>query len=97
MSLHELIDGFQYLYDKIYSTEVLRQRFQNAKEVHKDNMNAAMFAFRVNLDWQSVYQHLIQNLKELQASGSYDEALKCYNAQKKQGKKVELTPIEVSS
>jgi len=56
-----------------------------------------MFAFRVNLDWQSVYQHLIQNLKELQASGFYDEALKRCNAQKKQGKKVELTPIEVSS
>ena len=35
MSLQEPIDGFQYLYDKIYSTEVLRQRFQNAKEVHK--------------------------------------------------------------
>lgn len=97
MSLQELIDGFQYLYDRIYATEVLRQRFQHAKEVLKDNMNAAMFAFRVNLDWQSVYQHLIQNLKELQTSGFYDEALKQYNQSKKTEKKVELTPIEVSS
>ena len=97
MSLQELIDGFQYLYDKIYATEVLRQRFQNAKEVLKDNMNAAMFAFRVNLDWQSVYQHLIQNLKELQASGFYNEALKRYNQARKQEIKKELTRVEVSS
>jgi hypothetical protein len=65
--------------------------------VLKDNMNAAMFAFRVNLDWQTVYQHLIQNLKELQTTGFYNEALKQYNQSKKAGKKVELTPIEVSS
>lgn len=97
MSLQELIDGFQYLYDKIYATEVLRQRFQNAKDVLSKNMNAAMFAFRVNLDWQNVYQHLIQNLKELQASGFYDEVLKLYSKSKRQGKKISLTPIEVPS
>ncbi|OHB97638.1 MAG: hypothetical protein A2W74_00330 [Planctomycetes bacterium RIFCSPLOWO2_12_38_17] len=94
MSLQELIDGFQYLFDKIYSTEVLRKRFQNAKEILGiKNMNAAMFAFRVNLDWQNVYQHLIQNLKELQSSGFYDEALKKYNQYKKADKNIELTPI----
>ncbi len=94
MSLQELIDGFQYLFDKIYSTEVLRKRFQNAREILGiKNMNAAMFAFRVNLDWQNVYQHLIQNLKELQSSGFYDEALKKYNQYKKADKNVELTPI----
>ena len=60
-------------------------------------MNAAMFAFRVNLDWQSVYQHLIQNLKELQASGFYNEALKRYNQARKQGIKEELAHVEVSS
>ena len=94
MSLQELIDGFQYLFDKIYSTEVLRKRFQNAKEILGiKNMNAAMFAFRVNLDWQNVYQHLIQNLKELQSSGFYDEALKKYNQYKKADKNIELTPV----
>lgn len=94
MSLQELIDGFQYLFDKIYSTEVLRKRFQNAKEIlGVKNMNAAMFAFRVNLDWQNVYQHLIQNLKELQSSGFYDEALKKYNQYKKADKNIELTPV----
>lgn len=98
MSLQELIDGFQYLYDKIYATEVLRRRFQNAKEIlGGNNMNAAMFAFRVNLDWQNVYQHLIQNLKELQASGYYDEMLKLYNQSKKLEKKTALTPVEMSS
>jgi radical SAM superfamily enzyme YgiQ (UPF0313 family) len=94
MSLQELIDGFQYLFDKIYSTEVLRKRFQNAKEIlGVKNMNAAMFAFRVNLDWQNVYQHLIQNLKELQSSGFYDEVLKKYNQYKKADKNIELTPV----
>ncbi|MBI5306827.1 MAG: B12-binding domain-containing radical SAM protein, partial [Planctomycetes bacterium] len=96
MTLQELIDGFQYLYDKIYDTGVLRKRFQNAKEVLADNMNAAMFAFRVNLDWQSVYQHLIQNLKDLQTTGFYDEVLKQHNQSKKQGRTVDLRPLEVS-
>ena len=96
MTLQELIDGFQYLYDKIYDTGVLRKRFQNAKEVLADNMNAAMFAFRVNLDWQNVYQHLIQNLKDLQTTGFYDEMLKRHNHAKKQGKIAELASIGVS-
>ena len=96
MSLQELIDGFQYLYDKIYDTGVLRKRFQNAKEVLADNMNAAMFAFRVNLDWQSVYQHLIQNLKDLQTTGFYEEMLKRHNQAKKQGKISELASVGIT-
>ncbi len=96
MTLQEIIDGFQYLYDQIYDTHVLRKRFQNAKEVLADNMNAAMFAFRVNLDWQSVYQHLIQNLKELQTSGFYDEMLKQHKQSKKLGRTVDLRPLKVS-
>ncbi|MDR4508795.1 MAG: B12-binding domain-containing radical SAM protein [Candidatus Brocadiaceae bacterium] len=97
LSLQDLINGFQYLYDKIFSTEILRKRFHSAKDELNNNMNAAMFAFRVNLDWQSVYQHLIQNLKELQTSGYYDDALQRYEYAKKHGEKPDLTPIEVST
>jgi hypothetical protein len=43
-----------------------------------NNLNAAMFAFRVNLDWQEVYKHLLENLRVLQASGDYERALERY-------------------
>ncbi len=67
MSLEELIEGFELLYNRLYATEVLRERFRQAKS-DLDNMNSAMFAFRVNLDWQTVFQHLIDNLKGVCAS-----------------------------
>ena len=79
MTLQELIDGFEYIYDKIYSTEVLRKRFRNAKSVLNNN-NAAMFGFKVNLDWQTVFMHLVDNLKELRDSGEYEIAQEKFKA-----------------
>lgn len=96
LTLDEMIDGFQYLYDKIFATEVLRKRFHRAKDELNNNMNAAMFAFRVNLDWQNVYQHLIQNLKDLQASGDYEAALKCYLSTDRQSKGKKLASIDAA-
>ncbi|MBW7942425.1 MAG: DUF4070 domain-containing protein, partial [Candidatus Kuenenia stuttgartiensis] len=96
LTLDEMIEGFQYLYDRIFATEVLRKRFHRAKDELNNNMNAAMFAFRVNLDWQNVYQHLIQNLKDLQTSGDYEAALKCYVDTDKQGKGKKLASIEAA-
>jgi hypothetical protein len=81
LSLQEFIDGIEYIYNNIYSTEVIRKKFRAAKE-EMNNLNAAMFAFRVNLDWQDVYKHLLENLRELQASGDYEEALERYEALK---------------
>jgi hypothetical protein len=43
-----------------------------------------MFAFRVNLDWQEVYKHLLENLRVLQASGDYERALERYETLKSQ-------------
>ncbi len=94
LTLDEMIEGFQYLYDRIFATEVLRKRFHRAKDELNNNMNAAMFAFRVNLDWQNVYQHLIQNLKDLQNSGDYEAALKCYLSTDKQSKGKKLASID---
>lgn len=74
MSLPELIDGLEHLYQRLYTTEMLRKRFATSRAVLR-NTNAAMFAFRVNLDWQQVFRHIIDNLKKLQASGDYDRAL----------------------
>ncbi len=79
MSLQELIDGFEYIYEKIYATEVLRERFRNAKDV-LNSPNASMFGFKVNLDWQTVFKHLVDNLKELRDSGDYERALEQFNS-----------------
>ena len=81
LSLQEFIDGMEYIYNNIYSTEVIRKKFREAK-TELNNLNAAMFAFRVSLDWQYVYEHLLKNLKDLQASGVYEEALERYETLK---------------
>lgn len=86
LSIQELIEGFEYIYEKIYSTDVLRERFRNAKKILNNN-NAAMFGFKVNLDWQTVFQHLIDNLKDLRDSGDYDEAVEKYNSGRQHGTK----------
>jgi hypothetical protein len=53
LSLQEFIDGIEYVYNTIYSTDVIRKKFREAKD-ELNNPKAAMFAFRVNLDWQEV-------------------------------------------
>lgn len=73
-SLDDLADGLKRMYDRLFTTEVLRKRFKNSVS-SLGNMNAAMFAFKVNLDWQRVFRHIIHNLRELQDSGDYDRAL----------------------
>jgi len=90
MTLQELIDGFEYVYDRIYSTPVLRERFRSAKTL-LNNDNAAMFGFKANLDWQTVFKHLVDNLKELRDSGDYERALEKYNAGELNGTKVSET------
>lgn len=82
LSLQEFIDGLEYVYENIYSTDVIRAKFRNAK-TELNNLNAAMFAFRVNLDWQYVFHHLLENLRELQASGVYEEARERYEKMKR--------------
>lgn len=72
--LEDLVDGLKRMYDRLFTTEVLRKRFKNSVS-SLGNMNAAMFAFKVNLDWQRVFRHIIHNLRELQDSGDYDRAL----------------------
>jgi radical SAM superfamily enzyme YgiQ (UPF0313 family) len=81
LSLQEFIAGLEYVYEKIYSTDVIRAKFRNAK-TELNNLNAAMFAFRVNLDWQFVFHQLLENLRELQASGVYEVARERYEKMK---------------
>ncbi len=74
LSLQELIDGLERFYQRLYSTEAIRKRFQNSRDVLK-NDNSSLFALKVNWDWRNVFKHLLENLKNLQASGIYDVAL----------------------
>ncbi len=74
MPLDDFIAGLEHLYERLYTTEMLRRRFHRSREV-LGNLAAAYFAFRVNLDWQHVFRHLIENAKTLRASGEYDRAL----------------------
>ncbi|HHT9119516.1 MAG TPA: B12-binding domain-containing radical SAM protein [Candidatus Hypogeohydataceae bacterium YC41] len=74
LSLQELIDGMERLYNKLYSTEAIRKRFQNSRDVLQNN-NSALFALKVNWDWRNVFKHMLENLKTLQASGVYEAAL----------------------
>jgi radical SAM superfamily enzyme YgiQ (UPF0313 family) len=80
MPLDEFIGGLEHMYDRLYTTEALRQRFARSRET-LDNLAAAYFAFKVNLDWQQVFQHLIGNLKDLRESGEYEQALWRYQQQ----------------
>ncbi|MEE9583898.1 MAG: B12-binding domain-containing radical SAM protein, partial [Candidatus Brocadiales bacterium] len=50
------------------------KRFQNSRQVLNNN-NSAMFALKVNWDWRDVIAHFIENLKKLEATGMYQEAL----------------------
>jgi len=75
MTLDQLIESYEHLYDRLYTTEMLRKRFARSRAALQ-NMNSAVFAFRVNLDWQGVYRHIIENLKALRDSGDYERALK---------------------
>jgi len=92
LSLQEFIDGLEYVYENIYSTDVIREKFRKAK-TELNNLNAAMFAFRVNLDWQYVFHHLLENLKELQASGVYEKARERYEKIKNR-KNIDLASVK---
>ncbi len=75
LRLRELIEGLERIYRRLFTTEVLRERFKRSSKA-LGNPNAALFAFRVNLDWQHVFRHLIGNLERLEESGLYAQALR---------------------
>ncbi len=75
LKLCEMIDGLERIYQRLFTTEAVRLRFRRSSAA-LGNPNAAMFAFRVNLDWRHVFRYLINNLRELEASGQYDAAVR---------------------
>lgn len=70
MTLEEFIEGMQYVYDRVYAGNMLRERFRNTiNRTH--NPRNSMFAFRVGSDWKQVFEQVLENLKELYDSGDY--------------------------
>jgi len=68
--LEELIEGLERVYAKLYSKEALRQRVRRSL-TETGNPKTAMFAYRINLDWQKVFQFVLRSLRELYDSGEY--------------------------
>ena len=81
MSLEDFIDGMQYVYDNLYNKHTLRERAFDGRRRTGNSFNS-MFAYRINLDWKGVFEHVLKNLRELQASGLY------YEAERKRGIRV---------
>ncbi|MGI9592357.1 MAG: B12-binding domain-containing radical SAM protein [Myxococcota bacterium] len=73
MSLDDFVDGMQYVYDNLYSKQALRERAFDGRRRTGNSFNS-MFAYRINLDWKGVFQHVLKNLRLLQESGIYYEA-----------------------
>ncbi len=73
MSLDEFIDGMQYVYDNLFNKQILRERAFAGRR-RTGNSFSSMFAYRINLDWKGVFEHVLKNLRLLQESGIYHEA-----------------------
>ncbi len=70
MPLEDFIEGMEYVYENLYSREVLRKRFDKTL-AETNNSKTAMFAYRINIDWRVVFKSVINDLKILHDSGVY--------------------------
>jgi len=73
MSLDDFVDGMQYVYDNLFNKQILRERAFDGRKRTGNSFNS-MFAYRINLDWRGVFEHVLENLRALQESGIYYEA-----------------------
>lgn len=70
MTIDELIEGLEYVYENLYSREALKARFDRTMKETNNSKNA-MFAYRINIDWRVVFKSVIDDLKALYDSGTY--------------------------
>jgi radical SAM superfamily enzyme YgiQ (UPF0313 family) len=70
MTLEEFIEGMQYVYDSVYTTERLRERFRISLR-NTGNARNSLFAYRVGQDWQQVFEQVLVNLRIMYDSGAY--------------------------
>ncbi len=70
MTIEDLIEGLEYVYENLYSREALKARFDRTLKETNNSKNA-MFAYRINIDWKVVFKSVIDDLKTLYDSGVY--------------------------
>lgn len=70
MTIEDLIEGLEYVYENLYSREALKARFDRTLKETNNSKNA-MFAYRINIDWRVVFKSVIDDLKALYDSGMY--------------------------
>ncbi|HHT9120474.1 MAG TPA: B12-binding domain-containing radical SAM protein, partial [Candidatus Hypogeohydataceae bacterium YC41] len=70
MTIEDLIEGLEYVYEHLYSKEALKARFNRTLK-ETNNPKNAMFAYRINIDWRTVFKSVIDDLKALYDSGMY--------------------------
>ena len=70
MTIDDLIEGLEYVYENLYSREALKARFDRTLKETNNSKNA-MFAYRINIDWRVVFKSVIDDLKALYDSGTY--------------------------
>ncbi|MDI6759277.1 MAG: radical SAM protein [Candidatus Brocadiaceae bacterium] len=73
MTIDDLIEGLEYVYENLYSREALKARFDRTLKETNNSKNA-MFAYRINIDWRVVFKSVIDDLKALYDSGTYPGA-----------------------
>ncbi|HHT9155945.1 MAG TPA: B12-binding domain-containing radical SAM protein, partial [Candidatus Tripitaka sp. YC43] len=64
MTIDDLIEGLEYVYENLYSREALKARFDRTLKETNNSKNA-MFAYRINIDWRVVFKSVIDDLKAL--------------------------------
>ncbi len=70
MTIDDLIEGLEYVYENLYSKEALKARFDRTLKETNNSKNS-MFAYRINIDWRVVFKSVIDDLKALYDSGTY--------------------------
>ena len=70
MTLTEFIEGMEYVYKSVYTTERLRERFRISLR-KTGNARNSLFAYRVGQDWKQVFEQVLKNLRTMYDSGVY--------------------------
>ncbi|TAH37329.1 MAG: radical SAM protein [Planctomycetota bacterium] len=75
MSLDEFIEGMEHVYKHLYGPENLRRRFIETLK-RNGSRRTAMFAYKVGMDWDIVFQNVLKNLYALRESGMYQRVMR---------------------
>ncbi|KAA3605166.1 MAG: radical SAM protein [Planctomycetota bacterium] len=75
MTLEEFIEGMEGFYRQVYGPENIKKRFIETLK-RNGSRRTAMFAYKVNSDWDRVYRQVLDHLYRLRDSGLYHDTMK---------------------